>query len=297
MNVVSFFDGKSGGQLALDQLNIKVDNYYSYEIHKPSIQITQKHYPNTKQMGSVIGLGLRELPFADLVLGGTPCQTLSRSGDGSGFDGKSGLFWEYALALRRYRHVNPKVEFLLENVVMKKEWMDIISEELGVEPIQIDSKYFSAQKRQRLYWTNIDFDKNIPDFNITLKDIRDETNNKPIDHKGLLYFEDGEYRVKNATKKGYLTIENYDSINLDFPNSKTRRGRVAKQKINTLNTGCNQGIFIDGNIYKLSVLECERAQTLPDHYTKGVTDNQRRAMIGNGWTNDVIKHILKPLQY
>ena len=167
MNVLSLFDGMSCGQIALDRLGIKVDNYFASEIDKHAIKITQKNYPNTIQIGSVTEVKGADLPKIDLLYGGSPCQSFSRSGDGSGFDGKSKLFWEFVRVLKE---TNPKY-FLLENVVMKKEWQDVITEALGVNPIQICSSKFSAQKRQRLYWTNIKIDTNIVDKEITLADI------------------------------------------------------------------------------------------------------------------------------
>jgi DNA-cytosine methyltransferase len=221
-NIVSVFDGMSCGQIALNELGFEYDNYFASEIDEFAKKITLKNYPNTKHIGDIYKVDGTKMKNTHLFMGGSPCQSFSRSGDGTGFDGKSGLFWEYVRVLKE---INPKW-FLLENVVMKKEWEDIITKELGVSPIMIDSKFFSAQKRQRLYWTNIPVDK-IVDENILIQDIIDVENRIPVDVGELLWFENGEYRVKNATKKGYLTVENYDVINLDFPKSKTRRGRVS----------------------------------------------------------------------
>jgi len=165
MNVLSLFDGMSCGQIALGRADIKVDNYYASEIDKYAIQVTQKNYPNTVQLGDVTKINAKDLPKIDLLIGGSPCQSFSRSGNGTGFDGKSKLFFEFARILEETK---PKY-FLLENVSMKKEWENVITEILGVEPVMIDSKYFSAQKRQRLYWTNIKFNKNIVDKNIKIE--------------------------------------------------------------------------------------------------------------------------------
>ena len=195
MNVLSLFDGMSCGQIALDRLGIKVDNYLASEIDKYAIQVTQKNYPNTIQIGSVVDVKGEDLPKIDLLIGGSPCQSFSRSGDGSGFDGKSKLFWEF---VRILKEVNPKY-FLLENVVMKKEWEDIITESLGVSPIKICSSNFSAQKRQRVYWTNIQVDTNIIDRGILLLDIikgnREEILNSPL---VLNSYDDGSFEIKNA---------------------------------------------------------------------------------------------------
>ena len=145
MNVLSLFDGVSCGQLALQRAGVEVENYFASEIDKHAISVTQHHFPNTVQLGSVVGLDTSTLPKIDLLIGGSPCQSFSRSGDNTGFDGKSGLFWEYVRILNETK----PTYFLLENVVMKKEWENIITEAIGVEPVMIDSKFFSAQKRQR----------------------------------------------------------------------------------------------------------------------------------------------------
>ena len=230
------------------------------------------------------------------MIGGSPCQSFSVAGDGSGFGGKSGLFWEFVKAKETLK---PK-HFFLENVKMKKEWEQVITDALGVEPILIDSKLVSAQKRQRLYWTNIEGVKQPTDLGINTDYIIDDADSfieLPTDF--LWMSEDGEHRVRNATKKGYLPVESYDTINLDFPNSKTRRGRVGKKKFNTLNTGCNQGIFLHGRVKKLTALECARLQTVYDSQydvlAEVMTENQLKHAFGNGWTVDVITHIFKNL--
>jgi DNA-cytosine methyltransferase len=293
MNVLSLFDGISCGQIALNRAGIEYNKYFASEIDKHAITVTQHHYPNTIQLGSIVGLDTKTLPKIDLVIGGSPCQSFSRSGDNSGFDGKSGLFWEY---IRVLNEVKPKY-FLLENVVMKKEWEKIITDTIGFEPIMIDSKFFSAQKRQRLYWTNIPFDKNIEDRNINILDILnpigDECtiNNNPV----VIDINDGVFKIKNGTKIGYLFAKNGDCVNLEFPKSKSRRGRVSNGKTNTLNTACNYGVIVNDNLRELNIGEYERLQTLPDDYTAIAPLNQRKKMIGNGWTVDVISHIFKGL--
>ncbi len=295
MNVLSTFDGISCGQIALNRAGVKYDKYFSSEIDKHSIGVTQENYPETIQLGSIVDIKYNRLcTWIDLFIGGSPCQSFSRSGDGSGFDGKSGLFFEYLRLLREIQQINPDVYFLLENVLMKKEWVKVITEELGVEPIEIDSSLVSAQKRRRLYWTNIPNITIPEDKGVLLSDII-ESGGDFNAFDNLVTRVDDEWRVKNGTKLGYLIAENGDSVNLEFPNSKTRRGRVAKQKANTLNTACNQGYFMDGLIKKFTPLECERLQTVPDNYTAVAADTRRREMLGNGWTVDVIAHIFKGL--
>ena len=291
MNVLSLFDGISCGQLALQRAGIEVENYFASEIDKHAISVTQHHFPNTVQLGSVVGLDTSTLPTIDLLIGGSPCQSFSRSGDNTGFDGKSGLFWEY---VRILNEVKPTY-FLLENVVMKKEWENIITEAIGFEPIMIDSKFFSAQKRQRLYWTNIPLDKNIEDRNVNILDILIPNGDEKIinDHILVLDINEEGFKIKNGTKTGYLYAKEGDCVNLEFPKSQNRRGRVSNGKTNTLNTACNYGVVVNGNLRELNITEYERLQTLPDGYTSLISLNQRKNVLGNGWTVDVISYIFQ----
>lgn len=282
--------------LALQRANIAVEKYFASEIDKYAIEVSKRNFPEIIRLGDITRLNASDIPDKiDLLIGGSPCQSFSRSGDNSGFQGKSGLFYEY---VRLLKEVKPRY-FLLENVVMKKEWEEKITEILGVSPVMIDSSNFSAQKRQRLYWTNIPFDKDIPNKQIMLKDIyiyiytqeHKNINDSPVVISRL---SDG-IKVRNATKLGYLIAHNGDCVNLEVPNSNTRRGRVSVGKSNTLNTACNYGYVVDGNLVELNITEYERLQTLPDGYTDGISLRQRKKVIGNGWTVDVIAHILKGL--
>lgn len=157
MNVLSLFDGMSCGQLALERAGIKVDKYYASEIDKYAIQITQKNYPNTIQLGDITKWKEWDIDWAsiDLIIAGSPCQSFSIAGNGKGFEGKSGLFYTFSDILHHVKTYNPNIKFLLENVVMKKEWENVISRILDINPILIDSALVSAQRRRRLYWTNI----------------------------------------------------------------------------------------------------------------------------------------------
>jgi len=291
--VLSLFDGISCGRIALERAGIQFKEYYASEIDKYAIQVSETNYPDIIRLGDITKLDGKSLPEIDLLIGGSPCQSFSRAGDNSGFDGKSGLFYEYVRVLR---DVNPRY-FLLENVVMKKKLENHISDLLGVAPVMIDSTMFSAQKRQRLYWTNIPFDKEIQDKGITVSKIfvggvRKNINNNPV----VIKIDGGKFYIRNATKQGYMIAEDGDCVNLEMPNSKTRRGRVSKGKTNTLNTGCNYGYIYQGNLVELNITEYERLQTLPDGYTEGIPLAQRKKVIGNGWTVDVIAHILKGLK-
>src|ERR1700744_3645163 len=157
MIVLSAFDGISCGQLALQRAGIIVDEYYSSEIDKYAIKITHKNFPKTIQLGDIQNVHAVDIQggHIDLLIGGSPCQGFSNAGEGLNFgDARSKLFFEYVRLLNEIRKYNPDVKFLLENVVMKQEWQDIISAYLGVKPVLINSSLVSAQNRERLYWTN-----------------------------------------------------------------------------------------------------------------------------------------------
>lgn len=152
MNILSCFDGKSGGQLALQRVGIKYDNYFASEIDKYAMQITKKNFPDTIHIGDITKVKGADLPKIDLIIGGSPCQGFSFAGKMLNFeDPRSKLFFEY---VRLIHECNPKY-FLLENVKMKKESELVITQALNCYPIEINSALVSAQNRRRLYWTNI----------------------------------------------------------------------------------------------------------------------------------------------
>ncbi len=274
MNVLSLFDGMSCGQIALNKVGIEYENYFASEIDKYAIQVTQKNYPNTKQLGSVTEVKGIDLPKIDLLIGGSPCQSFSNAGNGKGFEGKSGLFWDYARILKE---VKPKY-FLLENVVMKKEWEGIITKELGVKPIKINSRLLSAQNRPRLYWTNIPNVIEPPNKGITMGDILEDD----VDLKYAL--SEAKIRRVLETQRGKKFFYN-----------------KSYEKCGTLISGYHKqptdGIYVDlGFKRRLTPTECERLQTVPINYTDCVSDTQRYKMIGNGWTVDVIAHIFSHIK-
>lgn len=166
------------GYVALDRAGIPIDKYYAYEIEPNAIKIATKNYPDIIECGDVTQADFTQYAGKiDLLIGGSPCQGFSFAGKGLNFDDpRSKLFFEYVRALKECK---PKY-FMLENVKMKKEWQNIISLLLGVEPIEIDSAIFSGQRRKRLYWTNI----NVPDLpedkEINLSKIMDIPTNKNI---------------------------------------------------------------------------------------------------------------------
>lgn len=270
-NVLSLFDGMSCGQLALDTLGIKVNNYFASEIDEHAIKIAKKNYPNTKHIGSVVDVKGSNLPDIDLLIGGSPCQSFSNAGERTGMDGKSKLFWEFVRVLKE---TNPTY-FLLENVRMKKEWEAIITEQLGVKPILINSRLVSAQNRPRLYWTNIPNIEQPLDRGIVLADILEDTwdDKFNLSEKACAYMS----RLRNGKPRW-----EYHTNPLN--------GKSACLTAN-MYKGVPYGV-IKEQLRRLTPVECERLQTVPDNYTSGVSDTQRFKMLGNGWTIDVIAHIL-----
>jgi site-specific DNA-cytosine methylase len=293
MKVLSLFDGISCGRVALERAGIKVDKYYASEIDKYAIKVAQKNYPNTIQVGSVVDLKGEDFKDIDLIIGGSPCQSFSNAGNRQGFDGKSGLFYEF---VRLVKEIKPKY-FLLENVKMKQEWQDIISDALGIKPIEINSSLVSGQNRKRLFWTNIPNVKQPKDKGILLIDILEEE----VDEK--YYLNESQIKTinRNFGSKG-------KTINLDdgLIEKITYPSRINKKPLNikspTLVAAMGMGggnvpvIIKNGRIRKFTEVECERLQTLPDNYTYGVCSTARYKAIGNGWTVDVIAHIFNKLK-
>ena len=289
MNVLSLFDGMSCGQIALNKLGIKYDNYFASEIDKYAIKVTQANYPSTKQLGCITELDGTKLPKINLLLGGSPCQDLSQAKpNGEGLNGeRSGLFWEYIRVLKETK----PIYFLLENVVMKKEWVDIISNELGVQPIEINSNLVSCQNRRRLYWTNIPNVEQPSDKGIVLGDIIFDDTYKNFTDERIT-------KTKKITKN-YIK---WDMSGKQYW-SQQDRAYFKEKKVCTLpksNPANKLNIVLDfeNDIYRrMHPIEAERCQNVPDNYTKieGVSTNRRLEMLGNGWTVDVIAHIFGSL--
>lgn len=281
LTVLSLFDGISCGRVALQRANIPVAKYYASEIDKYAIQVTQKNWPDTIQLGDVKNVWARNLPKIDLLIGGSPCQDLSitKSKTREGLKGeKSILFWHYVRLLKTCK---PNW-FLFENVAsMSAESVDKISSILGTFPIFIDSNCFSAQDRPRFYWTNIPISvMGLRESDLKLKDIMQ----KDVEEK--YFYNCGFDYLGDKKVCATLHINGHDIL---------KRVHSPNYKCHTL-TCCRGGNLqkkvLDGNrVRKLTPLEYERLQTLPDNYTYGISDSQRYNSVGNGWTVDVIAHI------
>ncbi|MBU3186631.1 DNA cytosine methyltransferase [Clostridium estertheticum] len=292
INVLSLFDGMSGGQLALERAGIAVDKYYASEIKPHSMQTTQKNYPDTIQLGDVTLLKdnrLKELKSIDLLIGGSPCTNLTITvcnnyDHNQGLKGEeSKLFFEY---IRIKNLLNPKY-FLLENVAsMTDENKNIITDLLGVEPVFIDSNVFSAQDRGRYYWTNIPLDLLPENKGIVLKDIME------TDADEKYYYKKG-FKFNGWDKKVIATLEiNSHDIGKRVYNPNMRCGTLT-----AINGGYHEKkVYDNERCRKLTPIEYERLQTVPDGYTEGVSDTKRRSMLGDGWTIDVIAYLFKNIE-
>jgi site-specific DNA-cytosine methylase len=290
-NVLGLFDGISCGRLALERAGIEFDNYYSSEIDKYALQISDKNYPDNIQLGDILNWREWDLENVDLIMGGSPCQGFSIAGNKLNFDDeRSRLFFDFVDVVKHYK---PKY-FLLENVRMRKDIQDAISTILGVQPILINSGLVSAQSRDRLYWTNIPDITQPEDKDIYLKDIV-ETHLETIKGGNLVdYFNDKEGKLSTrglchigtAEIKAIESLKRVYHIDGKSPTLTTSMGGHREAKIATSETTWR----------KLTPLECERLQTLPDNFTEGVSNSRRYKAIGNGWTVDVISHIFKNME-
>ena len=366
LNVLSLFDGMSCGQIALERAGIKVNNYFASEIDKYAIQVAKHNYTNTQHIGDVTKVKASELPKIDLLIGGSPCQGFSFAGKQLNFnDPRSKLFFEF---VRLLNECKPKY-FLLENVKMKKEYQDVITEHLGVEPIEINSNLLSAQNRKRIYWTNIPGVTIPNDKGILLKDIVHENNDEVLNvelpnfnvnpsgkgmngdvysieksksrtlttNKGegqkisvaiaefIVPFDKtlqildkevqrgkvGYFRKDSQANRVYYIHDKAITLTGEAGGGAAKMGqylfgcitpdRIEKRqngqrfndgkKFYTLTAQDKHGVLIEGYIRKLTPIECERLQTVPDNYSAIVSNSQRYKMLGNGWTVDVIAHV------
>ena len=280
MNVLSLFDGMSCGQIALERAGIKVDNYFASEIDKYAIQVTQNNYPNTKQISDVKEVKGKDLPKIDLLIGGSPCQGFSISGNKLNFeDDRSKLFFEF---VRLLEETKPRY-FMLENVgSMDSKVRDKISDILGCIPLHINSKLITAQHRNRYYWTNIP-QSNIVEKDVKFKDILEFDVDKNHYYSEKVLNRLNLENIKRAGKAGYkckgIEVDKCAPIVArHYKGMQSQHYPVIKE--------------LDG-FRKLTPIECERLQTVPDNYTDCVSNTQRFKMIGNGWTVDVIAHIFR----
>ena len=330
MNILSLFNGMNTGRQALENIGIKVNKYYSSEIKPYAIELTQHHFPDTIQVGDVTKWREWNIDWKsiDLVLSGSPCQDLSAAGKRAGINGKkSSLFFTFVEILEYIKSLNPNVLFLQENVgSASKLDVGIMSRALGVYPVRINSSLVTAQLRDRYYWSNIrtketmfDVVTDIPqpkDRGIMFKDIvtdgvvdtdkhtclktyRSDGSQEYLKRRNdttgmvtLIYTENNELRVKTNTIKGFDVVTENDCIDLSFPTSTTRRGRVTKGKSPCLMESSNNLYsYKDGIVRTVNKVEMCRLQGFPDDYCDILTTAKAESLLGDGWTLPIIEHI------
>lgn len=307
-NVLGTFDGISCGQIALNKANVKYGTYFASEIDKYAISIAKYNYPETVHLGNIKHINPDDLPKIDLLFGGFPCQGFSYIGDQLGFDDpRSKLFFDL---IKLKEKLNPKY-FLFENVNMKNRDIDTISRICGVDPIAINSSLVSAQNRPRLYWTNI--------YSEPMGLLGDYLECKIKQPKELGYLMsdiletgvDERYFLTESAVKFYT--ENSEKQKIDG-NGFRFKPTIGDRKSLTITT--REGYRMDNNfvivtkdgverIRRLTPIECERLQTVPDDYTKYgtdtngnkvlISDTQRLKTLGNGWNCDTITYMLNHL--
>ena len=282
MKVVSLFGGIECGRIALDELGIHVDKYYSSEIDPYAIKVSSKNYPDIIHLGDATKWQDWDLNWedVDVLLAGFPCQAWSIAGTQGGvLDERGKLLYTMMDILNHIRTKNPNIKFLFENVKMKKEFLDLVNETIGVSPIEINSRTLTAQNRPRIYWTNIEGVTIPADQGILLKDILEDN----VDPKYTLSEKAVDYmsRLRNGKPRW-----EYHKNPLN--------GKAACLTANMFK-GIPYGVIQELN-RRLTPLECERLQGLKDGYTEGISSTQRYKCIGNGWSVPVIKHILKNLK-
>lgn len=372
MKILSLFDGISCGYLALKRAGLPVTKYFASEIDRYAITVSKNNFPDIIHLGDCRNVFREMLPPIDILIGGSPCQGFSFAGKQLNFsDPRSALFFEY---LRLLNELKPTY-FLLENVKMKKEYEQIISNCLGVDPIEINSSRVSAQNRKRLYWTNIPNIDQPQDKGILLKDILETPNSSgvlrnknriipknnksncidanyhkgPDNHgqrtqilfskQGLCHIGDtanikgnesiervyhpdgkaltlstcrggnrepkvmcgafrGRYKVDGVRQDGKMKCAGLTKQELEIRKDNKTNAITTVQKDNVVTYDCSnmQGSIYDIYWRKLTVVECERLQTLPDNYTQGISNTQRYKCLGNAWTVDVIAHIFSNIK-
>jgi DNA (cytosine-5)-methyltransferase 1/DNA (cytosine-5)-methyltransferase 3A len=326
MNVLSLFDGKSSGYTALELAGFEVGNYYSAEIDKYAIKVSDAIHPNQIRLGDVTNWQNWDIDWAsiNLLLGGFPCQAWSMAGKQLGDKDERGmLFWTMLDIFKHVQQLNPSVKFLIENVKMKKEFEEYITyhteQALGnVEKHLINSALVSAQNRNRYYWTNIKGIEQPEDRGLLLASVIEHgvVNQDKSFCIGANYFKGGNlksYFEKNRRQLVFglnkindrcnaITITN-DGVRPHRGDSRSsgisEMGRLlfADAKKTYTVTSSHAPKLLSCNGYrKLTPRECFRLQTVPEHYIDkilscGVSNTQLYKIAGNGWTDEVIAHI------
>ena len=281
MNVLSLFDGMSCGQIALNNLGFKIDNYFASEIKKHAIQCTLDNFPKTKQLGDITKINGYELPKIDLLIGGSPCQDFSRgNATRKGLEGtKSRLFYEY---IRLLEETKPTY-FLLENVIMESNGYNIISNLLGTKPVRICGSKVSAALRDRLYWTNIgpeSFDL----FGNRICSIP-----QPKDKK---------IKLNDVLEFGYSNKKKHTCLDTTCGNNRGEKSMIHRYNTTGMTTIIykDKSMNLGDGVRYCTQIELERLHNIPEGYTKNLNKQQAGNLIGDGWTVGVAEHIFSFLK-
>jgi DNA (cytosine-5)-methyltransferase 3A len=336
-NVLGLCDGFSCGQIALRELGIGYEKYFASETDRHAIRQTRLNFPDTVQLGDIERWWNWNIDWhrVDLILAGTPCTGFSFAGKGLAFDDpQSRLFFVFADILNHVRKINPDVKFLLENVMMKKKHVQVISDIVGVYPVLINSSLVSAQNRKRYYWSNIRTERiglfgelhtGIPqpkDRKIFLRDIletdvpekyylKGETlsrilNEHPAVNPQKAYCVSGKNNTASGSHARTMTliddVSDMDLI-LQLPRGKNSGGLHGEKSPTVSHNSFEQNNLVaqpkNGGIRvrRLTPTECARLQTIPEWYVWKCSDTQVYKLCGNGWTIEAIKHILRFIKY
>lgn len=303
INVLSLFDGMSCGRLALQKAQIEIDNYFCSEIKRHANHLVKERFPDTIQLGDIRKINYtidgtfelqRELEswltipgtyMIDLLIGGSPCKGISRANrNQEGLAHKESiLFWEYIRLYKQIKKYNPNILFLLENTMGQKEAINIITKELGVRPIKLNSSLVSAQNRPRLYWTNIP----VTSIPMDLKKTSLPIIERPFNNKDIL-INDGRLKWLNSQSGSKSVERGFTKIN-PYP----KFGCITASGNKKWN--CNYIRNNEGQYRILSIDELEELQTVPKGYLNGLSYNEAYDLLGDGWTIDIIAHIFKKI--
>lgn len=292
MNIMSLFGGMECGRIVMERAGVPVNKYYSSEVHGAAISVSSENYPCIIHLGDVEKWKEWRIDWSsiDLLIGGSPCQGFSRAGNELNFeDPRSKLFFVYADILNHLKSVNPKIKFMLENVKMQKEYINVISKYLNTEPVEINGKDGYLQVRPRLYWSNSDISGTYKGGYDNISDILDGSPSTiPVD---------SNKRIGGITenKRGYRPHRGDDR-----KTGISELGRILKptaKYCDTITTTHAPKITTDkGRTYRPATIdECCKLSGIPVGYIKGLSDRQALKLIGNGWHVDIVVDVIKKI--
>jgi len=310
-NILSLFDGPSIAQLAFQNLNIEINNYFASEIDKDCIKVSSLKFPNIKHLGTVENWKSWNIDFSkiDILIGGSPCQGFSFAGKQLNFnDERSRLFFIYVDILNHIKKLNPKIIFMLENVPMKKKFMQIISEFLNIYPVNINSNLVTAQNRNRFYWCNLQI-KNIGFFNEIYTDVQQPKNENLFLKDILTPFEQIEkkYLASEIVLKNTIFYENAKNLDIAGHYLKAGQKGIIFNESSKINCLCASDykfpklVIQNNKLRKLTPIEYCILQSIPKdfffHENKQIISNTKiYHCVGNSFTPKIIEHIFKPLK-